>query len=276
MEKAITKDFPLQAGTWLGITSVGRSDTMAGHKYGPAVRPYYLIHYILAGSGTFVADNVTYHLHAGQGFLIEPNYRTTYIADKDTPWSYVWMGFAGKGAAELVEQLAVTAQAPVFNSPASYELADCVNRVLAIKKMNPAGNLRALSQLFRFLSYIADATVSGFPLSPAMSHHNRYIDQATQYIQNHLTTVSVSSLAKAVNLNRSYLTDLFKANLGMTPSEYIRNFRITKARHLLESSTLRVDQVADRCGYQHTKSFARSFKQTYGVSPRKYRQQKDK
>lgn len=272
MEKAITKDYSLQTGTGLGITSVGRSDTLAGHKYGPAVRPYYLIHYILAGSGTFIADNVAYHLHAGQGFLIEPNYRTTYIADKDTPWSYVWMGFAGKGAAELVEQLTITAQTPVFNSTASVELADCVNHVLAIKKMTPAENLRALSQLFRFLSYIADATVSDF--ASATPHHNHYVEQATRYIQDHPATVSVSTLAKAVNLNRSYLTNLFRENLGMTPSEYIRNFRVTKGRHLLESSTLRIDQVADRCGYQHTKSFTRSFKQAYGVSPRKYRQQK--
>lgn len=272
MEKAIAKDFRLQEGTGLGITSVGRSDTMAGHKYGPAVRPYYLIHYILAGAGTFMADNVAYHLHAGQGFLIEPNYRTTYIADEDTPWSYVWLGFAGKGAAELVDQLSITAQTPVFNSTASFELADCVNHVLAITEMTPAGNLRALSQLLRFLSYIADATISD--LSSSQPQRNDYVEQATQYVKEHLTTVSVNSLAAAINLNRSYLTNLFKDNLDMTPSEYIRNFRVTKARHLLESSTLRIDQIADRCGYQHTKSFARLFKQTYGISPRKYRQQK--
>lgn len=272
MEKAIARDYPLQAGASLGITSVGRSDTMAGHKYGPAVRPYYLIHYILAGAGTFMVNNVAYHLHAGQGFLIEPNYRTTYIADDDTPWSYIWLGFAGTGASELIEQLALSENTPVFNSNSSYELADCVNQILAVREMTPAMKLRSLSQLLRFLSYIAAATVSD--IKQVKPKRNQYVEQATQYIGSHLTTVSVASLAETINLNRSYLTNLFKDNLDMTPRDYIRNFRITKARHLLESSTLSIDRIAEQCGYEHTKSFARSFKQTYGISPRKYRQQK--
>ena len=90
MERAIARDYTVSSQIEIGLTSVGRSDTMPGHKYGPAVRPYYLIHYILSGSGIFKVDNVTYHLHAGQGFLIVPNCRTTYIADKETPWSYIW------------------------------------------------------------------------------------------------------------------------------------------------------------------------------------------
>lgn len=272
MERAITADYPLQQGAALGITAVGRSDTMAGHKYGPAVRPYYLIHYILAGSGTFKVNNVAYHLHAGQGFLIEPDYRTTYIADMDTPWSYVWIGFTGRDAPQLIRQLAISETTPVFTSRASFKLADCVNNILAIKEMTPAQNLRALSYLLRFLSYIAEATASN--VKQRKPGQNPYVAQAIQYISQHLTTVSVDELARTVNLNRSYLTDLFKQNLDLTPSEYIRNFRITMARHLLESSTLSIDQVAEQCGYEHAKSFARVFKQTYGISPRKYRQQK--
>lgn len=272
MEKAIAIDYPVQHGVELGITSVGRSDTMAGHQYGPAVRPYYLIHYILAGSGTFKVNNIAYHLHAGQGFLIEPNYRTTYIADENTPWSYVWLGFAGKGAKQLIEQLAITEATPVFSSTQSFEMADCVNQVLALKKMTPANQLLALSYLLRFLSYIAASTVSDF--NQEQSKPNQYVKQSILYISQHLMTVTVDSLAQAVNLNRSYLTNLFKQNLDLTPSEYIKNFRITKARHLLESSTINIDQVAEQCGYQHTKSFTRVFKQTFGMSPRKYRQQK--
>ncbi|WP_076459202.1 AraC family transcriptional regulator [Limosilactobacillus caccae] len=272
MEKAIAKDYPLPRDAELGITSVGRSDTLPGHKYGPAVRPYYLIHYILAGSGTFTVNNIAYHLHAGQGFLIEPNYRTTYIADQATPWSYVWVGFAGQGAAQLIDQLAISETTPVFNSSNSFELANSVNQILLIDKMTPANKLLSLSYLLRFLSLIAAATVSD--VKPEKPQQNQYVTQAIQYVGQHLSTVSVDKLARSVNLNRSYLTDLFKQNLDLTSSDYIRNFKITKARHLLESSTLSIDQIAEQCGYQHTNSFTRMFKQTYGISPRKYRQQK--
>lgn len=271
MERAVSKEFTVQPTSELGITSVGRSDTMAGHKYGPAVRPYYLIHYILAGAGTFMVNNIAYDLHAGQGFLIEPNYQTTYIADNETPWSYVWIGFTGRGADFLLNQLAISEGTPVFNSKNSFELASCVNNILAMKEYTPASNLRALSYLLQFLSYIAAGTVEN------TIHHqetqNPYVKQAIEYIGQNIQGVTVDKLAQAVNVNRSYLAELFKQNLDLTPSEYIRNFRITKARHLLESSDLSIDQVAFQCGYQHANSFTRLFNRSYGLSPRSYRQQ---
>lgn len=271
MEKAISRDYAVSLNTELGLTSVGRSDTMSGHRYGPAVRPYYLIHYILSGSGIFKVNNVAYHLHARQGFLIEPNYRTTYIADTETPWSYVWLGFTGKSAAVWIDQLNLSETSPVFNSDESYGLANCVNEILALDSMTPENNLRALSCLFRFLSYIATGTIAD--VQQIKLKQNPYVTAAIHHVSHHLTTVTVDSLAQSVNVNRSYLTDLFKQNLDLTPSEYIRNFRITQARHLLESSELSIDQVAEHCGYQRTNSFTRVFKRTYGISPRQYRQQ---
>ena len=45
MERAIARDYTVSSQIEIGLTSGGRSDTMPGHKYGPAVPPYYLIHF---------------------------------------------------------------------------------------------------------------------------------------------------------------------------------------------------------------------------------------
>ena len=55
------------------------------HSYGPAVRPNYVIHYIISGKGTFTIGNRTYRLTAGQGFFLMPNVRTYYEADAMIP-----------------------------------------------------------------------------------------------------------------------------------------------------------------------------------------------
>lgn len=270
MEKAVAFDYSPEKESQLGITSVGRSDTMAGHRFGPAVRPYYLIHYILAGSGTFQVNSVDYHLHSGQGFFIEPNYQTYYIADELTPWSYVWLGFTGSYATALIQQLAISEQTPIFNNDHYYELADCVNQIIQHPLMNTATELRANSNLLRFLSLIADSTVvSGH----RATQRSPYVDRAIAYLAQHVTTASADQLAQAVNLDRSYLSTLFKQVTDLTPGQYIRNFRITKARHLLESSMLPIEKVAQQCGYDHANSFTRIFKQTYGMTPREYRRQ---
>ncbi len=270
MEKAVSFNYSPPVDAPLGITSVGRSDTMAGHCFGPAVRPYYLIHYILSGSGTFQVNGVDYHLHAGQGFFIAPNYQTYYIADDITPWSYVWLGFTGSYATTLINQLAISEETPVFNNDHYYELANCVNQIIQHPLTNTATELLANSNLLRFLSLIANST----PVSDHYStQQNPYADRAIAYLANHIATASADQLARAVNLDRSYFNTLFKRATALTPGQYIRNFRITKARHLLESSTLPIEEIAQHCGYNHANSFTRIFKQTYGMTPREYRKQ---
>ncbi|MEI3510365.1 MAG: AraC family ligand binding domain-containing protein, partial [Anaerostipes sp.] len=51
----------------------GYSTTAPLHSFGPAVRPHYLIHFILNGKGIFQKGDKTYHLETGQGFFIEPD-----------------------------------------------------------------------------------------------------------------------------------------------------------------------------------------------------------
>ena len=77
MEDMQSINVPPAGESDLFLTTFGHSVTGPGHRYGPAVRSYHLIHFILAGKGTFQANQHTYCLHAGQGFLIEPDYQTT-------------------------------------------------------------------------------------------------------------------------------------------------------------------------------------------------------
>ena len=64
----------------------GYSTTAPLHSFGPAVRPHYLIHFILNGKGIFQKGDKTYHLETGQGFFIEPDELTFYQADAKEPW----------------------------------------------------------------------------------------------------------------------------------------------------------------------------------------------
>ena len=269
MEHAISQNF-WTAGEQLALTAAGRSDTMPRHTFGPAVRPYYLIHYVLAGAGTFTSDGITYHLHAGQGFLIVPNQQTIYRADQQTPWSYVWVGFTGSMAPYLIDQLQISPTEPIFGETDRTTLVKCVNQLLQLEA-HPHGQaeLSALRYLLEFLSTVAQApAVIPNELTPMSD----YIQKSITYLSHHLDTVTVPKLAAAVGLNRSYFSQLFSNATGQTPSTYLQNFRLTTARHLLESTDLTINEIAERTGYQHPQTFRRAFKATFGLSPRTYRQ----
>jgi len=82
-----------------GSQQCGRS-----HSYGPAVRDYFLIHYIHRGKGIFKVDNNKFELNRGQGFVIWPHLLSYYQADQDNPWQYSWIGFTGLKADDYLKE----------------------------------------------------------------------------------------------------------------------------------------------------------------------------
>src|SRR5699024_12347726 len=85
------------------------------YQFGPAVRPNFVIHYILKGSGTFYVDNHSYHLNAGQVFVLFPEKQTTKKADSKTPWQYVWKGNERKLAEDTLKQDGTIHQVPKYS-----------------------------------------------------------------------------------------------------------------------------------------------------------------
>ena len=95
------------------------------------------------------------------------------------------------------------------------------------------------------------------------------------YIQNHYSyPLQVGEIADYVGINRSYLYTLFKEQSGMSPKEYLTNFRITRAAQLLEITELSIESVAMSCGYQNTLGFSKIFKARMGVAPSVYKKRK--
>lgn len=63
------------------------------HFYGPCARDYYVIHYVVSGMGVFKTGDKSYSLTAGEMFLFSPRETIFYQADKEKPWTYIWIGF---------------------------------------------------------------------------------------------------------------------------------------------------------------------------------------
>lgn len=122
MEKAYKLEFAGEQTGSLYVSCCGLSRTEPMHSFGPALKPHYLIHYILSGKGRFVIGKEEYPLEAGCGFLITPDELAFYQADEKEPWTYVWVGFNGTQAAEYVHNIGLSVRQPIFKSDASEEL----------------------------------------------------------------------------------------------------------------------------------------------------------
>ncbi|MEY8331971.1 AraC family transcriptional regulator [Lachnospiraceae bacterium 47-T17] len=270
MENAIFMEFPEAEKEKLHINNFGRSVTKPGHQYGPAVRSFYLIHYILEGEGIFSVNGVSHHLKAGQGFLIEPDYLTTYTADQNHPWTYVWLGFSGQEVRGILNSIGLRQSSPIFTCGPQQHLEQYVMDMLEHNYATTSDLYRREAMLLLFFSALAKTKHEVV----ADQSENVYVAQAIRYIQDcYHEPLRVEDIARYVGLNRSYLSTLFKKHTGLSPITYLQTFRMTRAAHLLSLTQLPVTAVACSCGYQETASFHKIFKQHTGLSPNRYRLQ---
>jgi YesN/AraC family two-component response regulator len=82
---------------------------------------------------------------------------------------------------------------------------------------------------------------------------------------------SLNEMAQFVNLSPSRLRYLFKSEVGMPPAQYLRAFRMQRARELLETTFLSVKEIISSIGVNDQSHFIREFKKSYGLTPAQYR-----
>lgn len=95
--------------------------------------------------------------------------------------------------------------------------------------------------------------------------HQHYSEDIT------LQDISDSSMISVSQCNR-----YFKSMLNITPYEYLIQYRIKKASDLLYNSTLNVTEISAMVGFNNVTHFIQVFKKNYGISPKKYRMEKEK
>lgn len=82
----------------------------------------------------------------------------------------------------------------------------------------------------------------------------------------------MDSLAEKVYMAPSYLSSVFKKETGQNLSKFIKSYRMEQAKELLENTMLKIVDIANKCGYQNVSYFCSSFRDCYGVSPQKFRE----
>lgn len=87
--------------------------------------------------------------------------------------------------------------------------------------------------------------------------------------------ISLEVIAGRVSLNPSYLSHLFKKETGQSLIKFITQQRLERARHLLDSTNMKIVDIAEHAGYWSSSYFCQTFKKYYGISPQKYREMLD-
>lgn len=149
---------------------------------------------------------------------------------------------------------------PVYLDSVSSTFA---NRIEQLESVDIALNL--MPEMFRSYCRIVR--------KHSMKDYSPLTQRAVTFIDTDLAAdLSLRTISQALNISSSYLSTSFKKETGQTITDYINRRRISHAKHLLRSTALQVQTVAQQCGIIDVHYFSKVFKKIVGITPKQYRQ----
>lgn len=91
------------------------------------------------------------------------------------------------------------------------------------------------------------------------------------FIDNHLSDISLTVLADAVGMNQNYLSQYFKKHFGISFIDYVTKKKIDKAKDMLVHTNLTCKAIGEELGWHDPNVFTRVFKKAESLTPSEYR-----
>lgn len=222
-------------------------DTLrVAHERGARIAGLCLGAFVLAAAGLLDGRPATTHWqHAAQLARRYPRVRVEpsvlYIDDGDVLT-------AGGGAAGI--DLGLHVVRAVYGAAAANRIA----RYMVVPPHRPGGQAQ-------YIEAPVPEIDAGDPVGATMEWALQRLDQA----------LPVATLAQRAGMSRRNYDRRFREITGLTPVEWLSHQRVLRARQLLESTQLSVDQVARKCGFATAAGLRPQFRRLVGVAPGTYR-----
>ncbi len=222
------------------------------HFFGPIIRKHWLIHFVVSGFGIFKIRDKEYTVKAGEMFVIPPYVETYYEADAVNPWSYIWIGFTCN-----VKELEMLSD--VIVCPEAEKIFTSIKETTGYPRDKHAYLTARLWDLFALL--LEEDSIK-----------YDYTEKALSFIHaNYMYNISVEKIAQDLNLDRTYFSYIFKKKTGLSPKQYILNYRMNVAAAIITKNCDTISVVANSVGYSDLYTFSKVFKRHFGISPSKYK-----
>ncbi len=253
----------------------------------PHIRCYYLIHYVVRGSGYFETDNTKHRVCAGDVFIIYPNVTVTYYVDKGTDWSLCWIGFSDadtKTGRQYLSYLGIEIDTFTLSPNSGFydENTKCYEYCRSAEKNTSLFMLNGF--LYKCLSYLGTYKGSNkyFCYTYSLGDEeyrllreniqSGYTIMAIEYIKNnYMNDISVSDIARYLSIDRTYLFRIFKPNTGYSPVQFLLRYKIDRAKDLIALGRYSITQISAYVGIHDIYYFSKTFKKVTGITPAVYR-----
>jgi len=233
------------------------------------------INYVKRGKCTLNLDNESVGFVQGEMMIISPNIVHSFEAGADgatimqlefLPDIFSSLHSSENSTTELLQKSIFSAENRIIKIVNNVRIMRAVQRIL--------NELTSKTQYYDYLivMYYAELLVliyryvseSYLPFT-----ENTKLKSIIYYLQtNYYKELTICELAKHAGISERYLRSLFHQSLKQTPSEFLTDYRLNKAKGLLQNTDFSIKEISYRCGFKTPQYFSRVYKLKFGNSPK--------
>ncbi len=226
----------------------------------------YLLIYSLSGSAILQYQDASYPIPAGSLLFIDC--RREYTLHCSTPWKFQTLFFDGYPVPyyyDIYTQIAL----PVIRLPEGSLFPQLFTRILLQKFTPPALTPATLfTEILPHLLGVGQDTHNATGMPSWLIQLKETLD--TGYAEH----FSLDELSGRFHINKYQICRDFKKYLKTTPLQYINSIRLEHAKELLQNTSLQVNEISWRVGFENVNYFIQLFKRENGTTPALYRKKR--
>lgn len=231
---------------------------------------YYVIGLVEDGKRVLSCRNREYAIRRGDILIFHPG--DNHACEQKDSGTFDYRGFniSKEVMSNLVKEITGKEQLPGFSENVIHdEELTCYLKPLHQLVMGDFKEFKKEELLFFMLSLLIERY--GKPFETCIPECREEIDRACEFLSGHYAeNITLEQICNYVGLSKSTLLRAFTKSKGITPYRYLENYRISKAKHLLEQGATPLE-AAMQTGYSDQSHFTNYFSMFIGLAPGVYR-----
>ena len=216
-------------------------------------KTYFL--YTVQGEGVLNFNEKTITATSGTFIYLQPEGEFSYHCKEDS-WEFWWFEFTG----------------PCSFPPNQLTplLSDQLMMLLMARSLQytKSGDWELSTALFQSLTLLVLRNANR---TTRTINNEQVFSSIEMYIRKNLSTVTVSELSEAFNIEERTLRNLFARTVNISPKRFIMKIRLEYAANLLLTTAGSLNQIALQVGFSNRYHLSKAFKDYFGISPIQYR-----
>jgi AraC-like DNA-binding protein len=237
---------------------------------GRILSEYQLI-FISKGEGVFESEfTKPTTVSEGTCFFLYPGVWHRYKPNLNSGWEEYWIGFNGSYPNQLMKKDFFNVEMPFTNVGLYKDLLQLWHNLINTVETSSSGFPQVIAGItLQILGVINGISMNKMQENDPMG---KMITKAKFLLEESLEKpVDMAMLARELPMGYSAFRKAFKKLTGESPNQYHLNLRLNKAKELLTTTSLNINEVADQTGFDSVFYFSKLFKKRNGKSPKFYR-----